>query len=199
MSQTLFLASASPRRAEILSRQGIDFTILKSTLEEVTTQTKPDKVVRELAYQKALNVAENLPFESVEDYIIIAADTVVAVDGLVLGKPKDDDDAIRMLSRLQGRFHQVYTGVAVVYKRENQEKTVRFEECTKVKMYPMSPKEIMQYVATGEPGDKAGAYAIQGKCGIYIEKIDGDYNNVVGLPMARLYQECRKAGISLYD
>ena len=133
------------------------------------------------------------------DILVIGADTVVAYEGNILGKPKDEEDAKHMLSMLSGNTHSVFTGVTLVL----MDKTGRagelvFFEKTDVTMHTMTESEIERYIATGEPMDKAGAYGIQGKCAIYIEKIDGDYNNVVGLPISRLYQELKKIGIDIY-
>lgn len=165
---------------------GIPFSVVVSDTEEVITKEAPDEIVKELALVKAQAVA----VKTVEEAVIIGADTIVSIDGRILGKPKDRADAARMLNELQGKTHQVYTGVAVIFP-DNQEVTV-FAEKTDVRMYPMTADEIERYIATGEPMDKAGAYGIQGKAAVYIEKIDGDYNNVVGLPVAKLYQKIRQ-------
>lgn len=127
--------------------------------------------------------------------VIIGADTVVAVDGQILGKPADRADAVRMLRLLQGKEHQVITGVTVILKESG--KTVSFAEVTKVYIFPMTEEQIEQYIETGEPMDKAGAYGIQGKFAVYVSGIEGDYNNVVGLPVGRLYQETLAAGVDL--
>lgn len=164
---------------------GIPFSVAVSDAEEVITKEAPDEIVKELALVKAQAVA----VKTEEEAIILGADTIVSIDGRILGKPKDKADAARMLHELQGRTHQVYTGVAVVVP-ENQEVIV-FAEKTDVKMYPMTEDEIERYIATGEPMDKAGAYGIQGKAAVFVEKIDGDYNNVVGLPVAKLYQNIK--------
>ena len=179
------LASASPRRKELLKQIGLDFTIEPAHGEEVITRTEPDQVVMELAAQKAQEVAER----HTEDVLVIGADTVVVKDGKILGKPADEADARRMLHLLQGSIHQVYTGVCLITKKDGQTQIHRFYESTDVEFYPMSEEEITNYVATKEPMDKAGAYGIQGSCAIYIREIRGDYNNVVGLPIARLYHE----------
>ena len=130
-----------------------------------------------------------------EDVVVIGADTVVVSDGKILGKPSSKEEAIEMLQGLQGRAHEVYTGVTIMTRegKENTKKT--FHEKTKVVFYPMSDEEIRSYVNTKEPMDKAGAYGIQGKSAIFIKEINGDYNNVVGLPLARLYQELKNTGI----
>lgn len=182
------LASASPRRKELLRQAGIPFRIIISNVKEVITKTKPDEVVEELSFQKAQAVAGKIE----KGILVIGADTVVAMEGQILGKPKDEADAARMLKSLQGRRHQVYTGVTFYMRKGTKEAYHTFSECTDVEMYPMTDKEIREYVATGEPMDKAGAYGIQGRAGVFVKRISGDYNNVVGLPIARLYQELKK-------
>ena len=121
--------------------------------------------------------------------IVLGADTVVASDGKILGKPKDTEDAARMLTMLQGRGHEVYTGVTILYEEDCEKEALTFHEKTTVHFYPMTEEQIREYVATGDPMDKAGAYGIQGFCARYIRGIEGDYNNVVGLPAGRVYQE----------
>ena len=220
----IVLASASPRRRELLSQIGLDFEIVVSNVEEVVTSTVPCEVVEELSVQKAENVlalmlemqgqaaleemdVETWDKQQSRSVLVIGADTIVACDGQILGKPKDAEDAKRMLRMLQGREHEVYTGVTVLYInaaegmpvthafyeaiRQNQIQQRTFHETTKVFFCPMSEEEIEVYVATGDPLDKAGAYGIQGICARYIQGIEGDYNNVVGLPVGRLYQEIK--------
>lgn len=131
-------------------------------------------------------------------YLIVGADTIVAYKDNILGKPKDERDAVRMLTMLSGYTHQVYTGVCLLYVDEERTESHIFYEKTDVTMYRMSAGEIAAYVRTGEPMDKAGAYGIQGKCAVYIEKIHGDYNNVVGLPISRVYQEVKKYFPDIY-
>lgn len=195
----LILASASPRRKELLEQAGAVFEIIPAKGKEVITKEKPHEVVMELALQKAREVAEHpdMIMDNGET-IILGADTVVAFEDKILGKPKDREDAVRMLTQLNGNPHSVYTGVAIVRKADDTEQIFHFYEETKVTMYPMSRAEIEAYVSTGEPMDKAGAYGIQGRCAIYIEKIAGDYNNVVGLPIAKIYQKMSKLGIDIY-
>ena len=190
----LILASGSPRRKEILENQGFAFEVVKSEREEKTKETIPQKVVRDLSEQKALDVYDCLSGK--RNTVILAADTVVAKDGQILGKPADEQDAARMLRILQGGTHAVYTGVTLLICGDEVQ-TVRIQEKTEVTMYPMTEEEIQGYVSSGEPMDKAGAYAIQGKCAVYIEKICGDYNNVVGLPVAAVYQELKRNGINV--
>ena len=133
-----------------------------------------------------------------QEILVIGADTVVAYDGQILGKPKDEEDAGRMLSLLSGNTHSVYTGITLVFiDKSGRTGEYCFFEKTDVTMYPMDEDEINRYIATGEPMDKAGSYGIQGRCAIYIKQIEGDYNNVVGLPVARLYQELRRVGYDL--
>ena len=184
----IILGSGSPRRKEILSQVGIPYTVMVSQVEEVITKTKPDQVVMELAEQKGMDVASR-----VTDGLIIGADTVVAVDNKILGKPKDEEQASNMLNELSGCTHSVFTGVCIILKKDDQivDKSSFCEE-TKVTMYPLTREEIKDYIEGGEPMDKAGAYGIQGEAGMFIEKIDGDYYNVVGLPIGRLIREIKR-------
>lgn len=183
MDRQVILASASPRRKELLHQVGIDPVIRPSHVEEVITSQEPDQVVKELSSQKALDVAAGYQGQ---DVVVIGADTVVAADGQILGKPADREDAVRMITMLAGRSHQVYTGVTVVFGKTG--KTVTFAEKTDVHVYPMTRSQIENYVDTGEPMDKAGAYGIQGYFAAYIQGIRGDYTNVVGLPVGRVCQ-----------
>lgn len=183
----LILASGSPRRQELLRQIGIEPVIHKSRVEEVMTCADPGEAAMELSAQKAGDVADKSPVGSV----ILGADTVVSVDGLMLGKPKSHEDACRMIERLQGRCHQVYTGVTIIMKGEHSSYGTSFFERTDVEVYPMTQEEIHAYGALDEPMDKAGAYAIQGRFAAYIKAIQGDYGNVVGLPVGRVYQELK--------
>ena len=176
----IVLASGSPRRRELLTQAGIEYTVDPADIEEVTTETLPAKVVEDLSRQKALAVWKKHQGEKV-----LAADTVVAFDDKILGKPADEEDAFRMLAELSGRVHQVYTGVTIVDENGNIN---TFSECTEVTMYDNSEESIRAYIASREPMDKAGAYGIQGLGAVLVEKINGDYNNVVGLPLARVYR-----------
>lgn len=193
----IILASGSPRRKELLTQVGLSFEVSPAHGEEVITKTIPVEIVDELSYEKALEVADRYEKEQgiTQQTVIIGADTIVAYDKEIMGKPKDSEDAVRMLKKLQNNTHQVYTGVTLIIISDGERKIVRFQEKTDVSMYPMTDKQIRDYVATGEPKDKAGAYAIQGKCAAYIKGICGDYNNVVGLPIARLMQELFQQGI----
>lgn len=186
----IILASKSPRRREILKQMGLCFDIVPAVEEEQTGETDPALAVEELSKQKALEVIRKIPDE---EALVIGADTVVALDGLILGKPKDQGQARQMLKSLRGRSHSVFTGVTLIRREAGgREDMVVFSERTDVEFYPMEDAEIENYISTGEPMDKAGAYGIQGKAFVYIRGIQGDYYNVVGLPAARIYQEMKK-------
>ena len=189
---TVVLASASPRRTELLEQGNIKHIVMPSHCEEVITSEVPGQVVEELSVQKAEDVYRQYEKESQEDFLVIGSDTVVAAEGKILGKPKDEADAFRMISMLQGKTHQVYTGVTLLIKKDGKKIQKTFNECSNVHVYPMSEEEIREYIATGEPMDKAGAYGIQGAFGVYIRGIEGDYNTIVGLPLARVYQEMKE-------
>lgn len=176
----IILGSASPRRKEILENAGVRFRVCPANVDESTDIKEPSELVMELSRRKA-NALD------AENEIVVTADTVVAIDGKILGKPKDKADAYRMLELLSGRVHQVFTGVSV--KSTDTIKT--FCEKTDVYFKKIDGGDIEEYIKTGEPMDKAGAYAIQGKGAVFIEKIDGDYLNVVGLPWSRLYDVLR--------
>ena len=192
----IYLASASPRRKELLKQVGLSFKTMPSTVEEKITKSEPNEVVEELSYQKAVDVCARLMADGKEDFVVVGADTVVSCWGEILGKPVDKEDAVRMLTKLQGGSHQVYTGVTMAWKYKDMSPMyATFSECTDVTMYSMTEEEIRRYVDSGEPMDKAGGYAIQGLCAAYIQGICGDYNNVVGLPVGRVYQELRKRGL----
>ena len=174
----LILASGSPRRRMLLEEAGLEFEIMVSDASEEISGKSPEETVKELSRRKALSIDPLAEGEC----IILAADTVVACDDMILGKPADEADAFRMLSRLQGRTHQVYTGVTILQGLPGQRKSQTFAVCTDVTMYEASAREIEAYIKSGEPADKAGAYAIQGKGFYFVKEIHGDYNNVVGLP-----------------
>lgn len=208
--RTVILASGSPRRKDILEQAGISFTVFASDKEEIITKEAPQEAVEELSRMKALDIKEQLT--SQKDYLIIGADTIVAFRGMKFGKPKDDADAKRMLKLLQGNTHQVYTGVTLVYDESGSAEEGAFTDglrkrepvhvhmfhaVTDVVMVPMTDAEIEAYVRNGEPMDKAGAYAIQGRCAAYIKEIHGEYNNVVGFPIARTIKEIKELGITL--
>ncbi len=186
--QQIILASASPRRHELLEQMGIRHVICPARGEERITRSHPGEAAQELSEQKAEETAGKYP-----DGIIIGADTVVALDNRILGKPADREEAREMLRSLSGRAHEVYTGVTLIQKEAGETRVKHsFYSCTRVYMYPIEEKEIRKYVDSGDCDDKAGAYGIQGRAGAFVEKIEGDYNNVVGLPAARVYQEIKK-------
>lgn len=193
MKDRIILASASPRRSELLKQAGLSFAVIPSKAKETITGTHPAEVVEELSSQKAWEVADRIlrGGEDVTDFdVVIGADTVVAVDHQILGKPVDHDDAANMIGMLQGRVHQVYTGVTLIVKgAKGNIRTRTFHERTDVDVCPMTDDEIEDYISTPEPYDKAGAYGIQGSFGIYISGIHGCYYNVVGLPISRLVHE----------
>ena len=193
------LASGSPRRKELLEQLGMQFEISSAHGEEIITKEQPWEIVEELSMQKATEVADRYEAEHgvQENTVVIGADTIVAYGAEIMGKPKSRQHAIEMLSELQGHVHQVYTGVTLIIMTGKDRKLICFHEKTEVEMYPMTQAQIEAYVSTGEPMDKAGAYAIQGKCAAYIKGICGEYNNVVGLPIARRSQELSKAGITV--
>lgn len=210
----LVLASASPRRRELLSQIGLEFTVMPSTKEENAKTTEAGALVQELSRQKAVDIWEqlsggqgqnpdadqeqiseetqepNLNGKRQPELLVIGADTVVCCEGKILGKPHSREAAAEMLTALQGRSHEVYTGVTLY----SQSETATFFECTQVEFYPMTEVEISEYIDSKEPMDKAGAYGIQGLGARFVKGIRGDYNNVVGLPVGRLYQELKSHG-----
>lgn len=194
--EIIVLASGSPRRKELLAKTGLKFSVVVSGGEEKAETSDPAETVEKLSLDKASAVADLLQAEK-EPQLIIGADTVVACDGEVLGKPSDREDAFRMLWKLQGETHQVYTGVTLLLKKEDTWQAHTFNEKTDVQFYPVSREELLAYIETGEPMDKAGSYGIQGGFGIYVKGICGDYNNVVGLPVGRLVYELKKLGIDI--
>lgn len=192
----LILASGSPRRRELLEQIKVPFRVMVSDAEETVTDTDPGQVVKSLAVRKAIQVAKEI-----EEGLVLGADTVVSVDGEILGKPKDREDARQMLEKLQGRAHSVFTGVALVEKQKNdtaQSDTTggpsdsrvleNFYRETRVHVHQMSDQEIENYLDTGDAFDKAGSYGIQGPFAAFVDGIEGDYNNVVGLPVSAVYQ-----------
>ena len=192
MNYKYVLASGSPRRKELLGSLGITFDICPAKGEEVIESTVPSEVVCSLSDQKAKEIFHNFLREYKYPLVVIGSDTVVSYSENILGKPKDKNDARRMIDSIQGDEHQVYTGVSVYYGDSQEWNSFTFYECTDVQVYPMSESEIEAYLETEEPYDKAGAYGIQGIFGRYVKGISGDYNNVVGLPLARLYLELKK-------
>ncbi|MCL2864095.1 MAG: Maf family protein [Lachnospiraceae bacterium] len=188
----IILASSSPRRRELLTQLGLNFLVMPSNEEEHYQSDTPEEIVKELALLKASSVAKSFALP-LSNTLIIGADTIVVLDGEVLGKPTDKQDAIAMLTKLQGRTHQVFTGVSLLmFEYNHQCKTNTFVACTKVFVNEMSLKEIQAYVESGEPMDKAGSYGIQGVFAKHIGRIEGDYSNVMGLPIATLYEILKK-------
>jgi septum formation protein len=200
--RTYILASQSPRRRELLGKLHIPFEVEPAAGEERILGESPQEIVQNLARAKAQEVGEKHRGEQV---LVIGADTVVVCDGRILGKPKDREDMERMIRNLQGRTHEVYTGVALLSVgagnasddpaatfTQEYDQLCSFAECTKVTFYPMSDEEIHDYALHSDGLDKAGGYGIQSDAARYIKGIEGDYNNVVGLPLARLYQELKK-------
>jgi len=190
----LVLASASPRRQELLGSAGIPFTVQAADINETPLEGEsPRDCAERLAREKALAV-----FDSRRQDWVLGADTIVVVDGVILGKPRDADDAARMLRLLAGRTHEVITGVCVVGAVASRQLPVAIKtasETTVVTFSEMSDDEIKNYVTTGEPLDKAGAYAIQGIASRWIPRVEGDYSNVVGLPVALVYRMLRELGV----
>ena len=188
ITENMILASGSPRRKELLEQVGIPIRVCPSQVEEKVNSQIPYEVVLELSAQKAEDIAAKSPTGSV----ILGADTVVASEGRILGKPKTHQEAAEMITGLQGKKHEVYTGVTLLLKTQDGMEGTSFYEKTEVCVFPMTPEEIREYADSEEPMDKAGAYGIQGKFAAYIQGISGDYTNVVGLPVGRVCQELKK-------
>ncbi|MCR5719792.1 MAG: Maf family protein [Lachnospiraceae bacterium] len=188
----IILASASPRRRELLKTIGLDFEIKVSDVEEKCDEIHPAKVVEALSFIKGKAVWDSLQDKNLS--VVLSADTVVSLEGKILGKPSDEKRAFEMLKSLSGKSHEVYTGVTLICKEGKEVITRTFHEATKVFFYEMSDEEILDYIATKEPMDKAGAYGIQGLGSRFVQRIEGDYNTVVGLPAARVYRELKYMG-----
>ena len=194
--ERIILASESPRRKALLSQAGIEYTVIPSNIDEsdiMNEEFSPYETVKTLSARKAMHVCGQLT----ENALIIAADTVVALQGLVLGKPQDADEAREMLRFLQGKLHSVYTGVTLIHKVEDGLTLKYIVDNTSVRMRPLTDAEIQAYIDTGEPFGKAGAYAIQERGSLLVESIEGDYNTVVGLPLVKVYQALQGFGVSL--
>jgi len=187
----LILASGSVRRAEILRSAGLPFTVLSSAVDETPV---PGESPKEMVQRLALAKAELVAARAVGPAIVIAADTVVTLDGAMFGKPRTTEDARQMLEKLSGRTHSVITGVALI--RLPDVERAEFQEITQVQFAALDEEEIVRYLSSGEPFDKAGSYAIQGIAGRYIPRIEGCYYNVVGLPLARLFSALVELGWS---
>ena len=189
-TKKIILASASPRRRELLAQAGYEFEIQVSHKEEIYVSETPDEIVKELALLKAKDIAEQ---NDVENMIVIGADTVVAHKGAILGKPKSKEDAFEMIKGFQGDKHQVYTGVAILdYDADGNETIVNHAVKTDVYVNPMTDEEIWYYIESDNVMDKAGSYGIQSGFAVYIEKIEGDYFNVVGLPISYIYEQLKQ-------
>lgn len=194
------LASASPRRKQLLEQIGIvDFEVIPSDMEETITKTTPSLIVEELSFQKCMDISKQVIQKQADnrasdpDYIVIGADTIVADGKRILGKPSDKSEAFHMLSTLAGHAHSVFTGVTLCRIQNGKiQNHLTFHNETLVYMRAYTASEIQQYIATGEPMDKAGAYGIQGRGAVLVERIDGDYNNVVGLPLSHLNQAIKE-------
>lgn len=181
-----------------MEMMGIHFEIMSSNAVEVVTGTEPEEIVQALARQKACEIATRVEENKELDTIILGADTMVFHHDIAMGKPKDESDAKQMIQSLANDSHMVFTGVSVIIKkRSGEEKILSFAVGTKVVVRPMTEEQISDYVATKEPMDKAGGYGIQGKFGIYIKEIIGDYYNVVGFPIAKIYEVLLTEGINL--
>ena len=183
LHEKIWLASKSPRRAEILQAVGWPFEIMLAGIDEARRPSEAaDNYVKRLAREKAMAIMDRI-----DAGLVLGADTVVVVDGEILGQPKNEEDARRMLKLLSGKWHEVLTGVALIRAGEGFDSAVEYQR-TRVKFAEISDEEINSYVATGEPMDKAGAYAIQGRAALFIEAIEGDYFNIVGLPIRLIYE-----------
>ena len=191
MTKQLILASKSPRRTMLMSEAKMEFIVIPSdAVEAHIPNESPSDMVMRLAIEKASYVAKD-----VKNSLVIGSDTIVVFGGGILGKPKDESDAFSMLKKLSGNSHTVYTGVCV-YDSDTREQHVSYR-CTKVKFRKLSDEEIQRYISTKEPMDKAGAYAIQGRGSLIVESIEGDYTNVVGLPMGLLVDLLKAHGYNI--
>jgi len=192
----VILASASPRRKELMALLQMPFEIITSGIEEKVTKTVPSEVVEELSLQKAEDVFCKLTGDASqvmeEDLLVIGADTVVAIDGKILGKPTDEKDAEEMLQLLSGRGHEVFTGVSMILYHGGKVSKQVFSVRTEVVFRSLTPQEIRDYIQTKEPMDKAGSYGIQGFGAKFVKEIHGDYFNVVGLPVSEIYEHLRE-------
>lgn len=183
----LVLASESPRRRELVSRLGFETVFVSSDVDESLPEgIAPEEACVKLAAKKALYVSKDYPYD-----IVIGCDTAVAVKGQILGKPRDAQDAQKMLTLLSGVCHSVFTGVCIVFSG----RTFTFFEETEVEFYPLSEEEISEYIKTGEPFDKAGGYGIQQQGSLLVKRISGDYFNVVGLPLSKINQKLKEFGL----
>jgi len=191
MKKKIILASTSPRRSELLKQIGLDFEIMPSKYEEdMSLKMDNAGLAKALAYGKAKDVADRI-----KKGVVIGSDTFVVFDKKRIGKPKDKNDARKMLGMISGQWVKIYSGIAIIDVK-NKKKIID-HEVTRVKIKNLTAKEIENYLRTGEPLDKAGAFAIQGRGAIFIEKINGCYSSVIGLPLNRLYVDLQKIGINI--
>ena len=186
----IILASSSPRRKEILQMFNLEFNVHPSNIDENINIKNPYEFVQSLSYNKAKDVSDKNP-----DSLVIGCDTIVHINDKILGKPVNEEDAFSMLKLLSGKCHEVATGISLVCKNKNINLTSH--EITKVYFNNLSDEEILSYIKTGEPLDKAGSYGIQGLASVFVEKIDGCYFNVVGLPTSKLYNLLGRIGVNL--
>ncbi len=189
-TKKIILGSASPRRKELLQQIDMEFTVVTSDCEEKISKVAPAEVVQELSEMKAKDVFAKVACK--DETLVIGADTIVVLEGAILGKPHSKESAISMLNHLQGKTHQVYTSVSFIWEQGGEMMTHTFYECTEVEVLPMTKEEIAYYVSLDSCMDKAGAYGIQNEFACYVKGIKGDYNNVVGLPVGRVYQELKQ-------
>ena len=188
MDTHLILASTSPRRRELIQMLNLPYICVSADCDEAIAPCPPEEMVCRLSKRKAKAALASCILD--DGAVLIGADTVVALEGRILGKPKDDEDAYQMIAGMSGKEHSVFTGVTLITQKE----TRSFYEETKVSVAPLTDAEIRRYLSTGEHRDKAGSYGIQGVFGLHVTGIQGDYNNVVGFPVARIYQELQKLG-----
>ena len=194
MNRPMILASGSPRRQELIKKICDEYTVITADIDESSVPgEKPGELVYRLSYLKAKKVFEETSHLGAR--IVIGADTVVALEDQILGKPADRADASRMLHELSGSHHQVYTGVAILWDEGGEMRSARFTETTQVDFWELTEEEIEQYIDSHEPDDKAGAYAIQMQGGLFVKGISGDYSNVLGFPISRIYHTMKDAGL----
>ena len=190
--EKIILASASPRRKELMTMAGLAFDVIVSDCEENITYEGPEDMVKKLSFLKARDVADKICKTEPAPHLVIGADTIVFFQNKILGKPKNEEDAFRMLQAMSGNIHTVYTGVTIIDTASDRTNT--FYEETKVEFYDVSDEEIRNYISTGDPLDKAGSYGVQGRGCFLVKRIEGDYFTVVGLPIAHLLKELAKMG-----
>ena len=192
--EKIILASASPRRKELMTMAGLAFDVIISDCEENISYEGPEDMVKKLSLLKARDVADKICKTETEPHLVIGADTIVFFQDKILGKPKNEEDAFRMLQAMSGNIHTVYTGVTIIDTASDRTNT--FYEETKVEFYDVTEEEIRNYISTGDPMDKAGSYGVQGRGCFLVKRIEGDYFTVVGLPIAHLLKELSKMGIN---